>query len=305
MRHVAPALAVAFAVASAAAHPQQGTPRDGQLVFEAATIKLAPPGAARSGVQQPSPNRLYIPSMTLTAMIYAAYGDGGFNTAMSVRGGPDWANRTAFSVEGVVSGPATQRQLRSLLQTLLAERFALKIRDRTEELQPGDVLTLVVDRNDGTLGPKVRAWDGTCPSVMPALFFQAPRRPLQRVGEKFVVGPASATDDPAVAYCPTGMGPRGIRADGATMFTVAEILSLPPTRMLLGMMTYDRTGLTGRYTMDLDYALSMTPGAGVASEFAGPSLSTAVLEQWGLRLVPGKGQLKVIEIESAQPPAAN
>jgi len=40
--------------------------------------------------------------------------------------------------------------------------------------------------------------------------------------------------------------------DGATMFSVAEILSLPPGRELLGGVTQDRTGLTDRYTLDLD-----------------------------------------------------
>ena len=37
--------------------------------------------------------------MTLTALIYAAYGDGGFNTSMRVAGGPDWITTTAFAVE--------------------------------------------------------------------------------------------------------------------------------------------------------------------------------------------------------------
>jgi len=36
------------------------------------------------------------------------------------------------------------------------------------------------------------------------------------------------------------------------MFTVAEMLSLPPARALLGTITQDRTGLTDRYTMKLD-----------------------------------------------------
>ena len=119
--------AIALVAASAAAGPQRETPAEGRLAFEAATIKLAAPDALANRVTQPSPNRLYIPSMTLTWLIYAAYGDGGFNTSMRVTGGPDWINRTAFSVEGVASGPATPRQLRLMLQTLLEERFALKI----------------------------------------------------------------------------------------------------------------------------------------------------------------------------------
>ena len=91
--------------------------------------------------------------------------------------------------------------------------------------------------------------------------------------------------------------------DGATMVTVAEMLSLPPARALLGTVTQDRTGLTGRYTLELDYVFPPSPAA--APEFAGPSLSTAVQEQWGLRLVPSKGRLRVIVVERAQLPTGN
>jgi uncharacterized protein (TIGR03435 family) len=299
--------AIALVTASAAAGPQRETPPDGGLTFEAATIKLAAPDAVRNQVMPTSPNRLYIPGMTLTWLVYAAYGDGGFNTSMRVTGGPDWINTTVFSVEGVASGPATPRQLRLMLQALLAERFALKIRSPTEtaDIPMGDVLALVVDRSDGTLGPKVKKWDGTCPPVMPALYFQAPRRALQKVEEKFVVGPASEADDPSVPYCPTGYRAGGIRVDGATMFTVAEMLSLPPSRALLGTITQDRTGLTDRYTLELDYPFPPPAAPAAPPEFAGPSLSTAVQEQWGLRLVPSKGRLKLIVVESAQPPTGN
>jgi uncharacterized protein (TIGR03435 family) len=196
-----------------------------------------------------------------------------------------------------------------MLQTLLEERFALKIRNLSETagIPMDDVLALVVDRSDGALGQKVKKWDGTCPAVTPALVFPAPRRPLLSIDDKFVVGPASEADDPAVPYCPTGYRAGGIRIDGATMFTVAEMLSLPPARALLGTITQDRTGVTERFTMELDYWFAPSPAAAAAAppEFAGPSLSTAVREQWGLRLVPGKGRLKVIVVESAQPPTAN
>lgn len=274
--------------------------------FEVATIKLAAPDAVpKNQAVQVSPSRLSIPSMTLSWLIYTAYGEGGFNTAMRVTGGPDWANRTAFAIEGLSSGPATQRQQRLMLQTLLDERFGLKLLHKEET---HDVLGLVIDRRDGTLGPKVKKWDGTCPKVMPALYFQAPRRPLEKVGDKFVVGSPSETDDPGVPYCPTGyLTGGGMRIDGATMFTVAEMLSLPPGRALLGNVTTDRTGLTDRYTLELDYPFPQVPpaAAGAPSEFAGPSLSGAIRDQWGLRLVGTKGTLKVIVVENAQLPTEN
>jgi uncharacterized protein (TIGR03435 family) len=270
------------------------SPDDARPAFEAATIKLAAGGASPLPVAPSAPNRLRIPSMTLTQLIYTAYGNGGFNTSMRVTGGPDWVNKTAFFVEGVASEISTPRQLRFMLQTLLEDRFALKIRNET---QTGDLLGLVVDRSDGTLGPKVKKWDGTCPPVMPALYFQAARRPFQRAGDKFIVPPASDADDPEVAYCPTGYRAGGIKADGVTMATVASLLSLPPARALLGTITQDQTGLTGRYTMDLDFVFPPPPES--------PSLTTAVREQWGLRLVSSKGELKVIRVESAQLPTTD
>ena len=102
--------AIALVAASATADPQRETSAEGRLAFEAATIKLAAPDAVRKQVTPSSPNRLYIPSMTLTALIYNAYGEGGLNTSMRVTGGPDWINRTAFAVEGVASMDATPRR---------------------------------------------------------------------------------------------------------------------------------------------------------------------------------------------------
>jgi len=291
------------AVAGAVDRQHPGTSAEGRLAFEVATVKLAAAGAVGNQVIPSSPDRLFIPGMTLTTLIYTAYGEGGMNTSLRVTGGPDWIKTTLFAVEGVASTAATARQLRLMLQALLEERFALTLRHEVETV---DVLTMVLDRSDGTLGPQVREWDGTCPRVMPALFLQAPRRPLQKVADRFVVGPASAADDPAVPYCPTGYGPGGIRVDGATMSTVADVLSLPPGRALLGTITQDRTGLTGRYTLELDYPFPAAPASGAAPpEFASPSLSTAVREQWGLRLVPAKGPLKVIIVDSAQLPAGD
>jgi uncharacterized protein (TIGR03435 family) len=163
----------------------------------------------------------------------------------------------------------------------------------------GNVLALTVSRSDGTLGPKVKKWTGPCPPVMPALYYPAPRRPV-------VNGPPLESVEPTMAYCPTGYRAGGITVDGGTMSIVADLLSLPPARALLGTITQDRTGLTGRYTMELDYPFNpQGVAAPTSSDFSGPSLSTAVLEQWGLKLVPSKGRLKLLIVESAQPPTAN
>jgi uncharacterized protein (TIGR03435 family) len=260
---------------------QQATPADVRPAFEAATIKLAAPDAVRNRVMPSAPNRMNIPSMTLVWLVYTAYGDGGLNTAMRVTGGPDWVNKTAFAVEGVASAPSTPRQLRRMLQTLLEDRFALKVRI---ENQNANVLTLVVDRPDGKLGAKVKEWGGTC----------------QR-------GKPTEEDDPAAPRCLSGYLAGKLSLDGATMFSVAEALSLPQGRQLLGNIVVDQTGLKGRYTLDLDYQFAPPRPLDAATppEFAGPSLFTAVREQWGLRIVPGQGPFRAVVIDNAQMPADN
>jgi uncharacterized protein (TIGR03435 family) len=228
-----------------------------------------------------APNRVYIPSMTLVWLIYTAYGDGGFNTAMRVTGGPDWANSTAFAVEAVASANATPRGRRLMLQRLLEERFALKLTGRVTTV---DMNVLVVERRDGTFGPKIKEWNGTCRTGTP-----------------------TQDDDPAMPRCLSGYRPGGITLDGATMFSVAEVLSLPQGRALLGGMVGDATGLKGRYTMDLDYQFPPPRPADprATPDFAGPALSTAIREQWGLRIQPGQAPFRLVVIDSAQLPKGN
>ena len=185
-----------------------------------------------------------------------------------------------------------------MLQALLEERFALKVR---VEATSGEMLTLVMLRNDGSLGPKVQKWSGSCPKVMPILVFpSATTTPAERTG--FGGGVIRA-----VAECPTGYRAGGITLDGVTMSTVAEVLSLPPARALLGTIVADQTGLQGRYTMELDFLFPVQRPAepSAQADLGLPSLSTAVQEQWGLRLVRGKGPFRLVVVEGAQPPTEN
>jgi len=76
----------------------------------------------------------------------------------------------------------------------------------------------------------------------------------------------------------------------------------------VGNITGDRTGLTGRYTLELEYDFSprrpVDPAA--APEVGGqPSLGTAVKEQWGLRFERGPSPFRLVTVDSAQQPAGN
>jgi uncharacterized protein (TIGR03435 family) len=251
-----------------------------QPAFEVATIKLAAPNAVQNRLLPAGPKRISILSMNLTWLIYTAYGEG-LSTSVRVTGGPDWMNKTSFAIEGQAQEPSSQFQFRLMLRTLLEERFALKIHT---EIHMGEVYALVLGRSDGKLGPNVEEWDGGC-------------------GGR----PPSEDDEPATPRCLSGYRPAGMFLEGATMFSAAELLSLPQSRALLGTIVQDQTGLNGRYKMHLDFPFTPPRSADPAAppEFAGPSLFTAVQEQWGLKLVRAKGPLKVIVVESAQAPTPN
>jgi uncharacterized protein (TIGR03435 family) len=64
----------------------------------------------------------------------------------------------------------------------------------------------------------------------------------------------------------------------------------------------DQTGLTGKYAFKLQWAEEGAPGE---PEDSGVSLFTAVQEQLGLRLQPGKAPIRSIFIERAEAPSAN
>lgn len=254
---------------------------EGRPAFEAATIKRAAPNAVRNRVMPSGPGRLVIPSMSLTWLIYTAYADG-MGTSARVSGGPAWGNQDAYEVQAVASGHPTPRELRLMLQALLEERFALRLRRETPTI---DVLALVPDRSDGALGPNVKEWDGACGA-----------------------GASPAEADPFRPRCPSGwLAGRGLILEGATMFAAAEALSLPMPRAELGRLVHDGTGLEGRYTFRLDYRFPppARPGEPAAAPTGGPSLSTAVREQWGLRLEPARGPFLGLVVESAERPTEN
>ena len=68
-----------------------------------------------------------------------------------------------------------------------------------------------------------------------------------------------------------------------------------------GPMVTDKTGLTDRY----DLKLQWTPDDAPATDNAAPSLFTAIQEQLGLKLEPAKEPVSVLVIDHIEPPTPN
>ena len=95
-----------------------------------------------------------------------------------------------------------------------------------------------------------------------------------------------------------------VMAGGVDMKMLAQNLSSQVDRLVV-----DRTGLTGAYDFDLDFAPDLA-GRGAPPDSATavtdrPSLFTALEEQLGLKLQPQRAPIDVLVIDRVTPPTKN
>ena len=213
-----------------------------------------------------------------------------------ISGGPSWFDSERYDIDAKETDadaatidklPPEQRRLQHelLLQSLLADRFKLKIRRESKE---SSVYALVVAKN----GPKLHeAKPGdTYPNGLKGLDGKAGGGQMMRIQPGEVVG------------------------QGLTIEALARMLS-----QQMGRQIEDRTGLTGKY----DFTLKWTPdpategpmmgppgGAPPAvgappPDSSGPSIFTALQEQLGLKLESAKGPVDLIVIDQIEKPSAD
>jgi uncharacterized protein (TIGR03435 family) len=197
-----------------------------------------------------------------------------------ISGGPGWISSDRFDVEGKSDeAKADFGQLRLMLQSLLEDRFKLKLHRETKE---SSVYALVVAKG----GPKIKlSADQTSPDVN---------------------GPA-----------PPGAGPNhgAVRLGAGTLIGNAVPLSRFATVLspLLDRLAVDKTNLAGRFDIQLHWAPdaqespdgpggNSLPPAGSSDD---PSIFTAIQEQLGLRLESTRGPAEVIVIDHAEKPSQN
>jgi len=270
-RPLVTAIILAVTCSLAASIAGQGPAPEKKLSFEVVSIRKAAPGNITNRTTIVNPRRITMQNINLTWLTYYAYGTG-LGTAVRVTGGPDWKDREGYDIQGLASQDSKERDFRLMVRTMLEERFALKVRVEAQTAQ--NILGLFLDRSDGKLGPNVQEWPGTCANNRPP----------------------SDDDDPTLPLCASGYRAPGIVLEGVTMFNVAEILSLPQSRGLLGTIVSDHTDLKGRFNLKLDYPF---PPPGNPQPIAAPSLYSAVREQWGLKIEKSSGPFKLVTIESA------
>lgn len=206
--------------------------------------------------------------------------------------------RTAYTIQGIqlVGAPAwfsTERYdiaakvddtppptLQIFLRTLLADRFSIAVRNETRELPTFD---LVMARSDARLGPGLTKSDFDC--------------------DAYAAGP-HPPPSPGRAAPPCGERINRGALWGSAVTMTQFATSLTP---FVSRFTTDRTGLTGRYDMELTWTPEQLPPATApaAGDPTGASIFTAIQEQLGLKLVTAKGPVNVLIVDHAEKPSGN
>lgn len=130
-----------------------------RLRFDSTTIVAAGTGgAAPTGTPETSLFRRS--NVTVAGLIQFAYEVGSFE----LLGGPDWVRVDRFDVTGSMRPGASDADVRQMVQSLLAEGFALRL-DREVRDMSYYVLRASAD---GSLGPRLQRCDPSAPRSEPA-----------------------------------------------------------------------------------------------------------------------------------------
>ncbi len=77
------------------------------------------------------------------------------------------------------------------------------------------------------------------------------------------------------------------------------------TRLEVGRIVQDHTGLTGNYDFELEWQPELPSGFPPPADASGPTLFTALEKQLGLKLEPQKAPVETIVIEHLERPSEN
>ena len=175
--------------------------------------------------------------------------------------------------------------MRLMVQSLLADRFGLKVSFETRELP---VYELVVAR-----GGLKCAKDSSPPAIAdpsrPRFAWAALPPPPPPPPPAYVPPPAEEARSPA-------QQPLHLRTRGWPFWLVVTMLSHQPE--LGGRTVVDETGLDGSYDCEASWSREGSDGPG-------PSFFTAIQEQMGLKLEPRKGDVETVVVDRVERPSEN
>jgi uncharacterized protein (TIGR03435 family) len=244
------------------------------IAFEVASIK---PNVSRDVMEsvslQPG-GSLRMTGFRLHTLIRVAYASGTTLTPEQVIGGPAWLGVDRFDIVAKAEGDLMfdvegRRPARviAMLKTLIEDRFGVRVHTESRRIP---AFALKLSRRDGRLGPQLNESKAECPRYAPG---------------------AVPTDADPDRWCGFRRAPGSVVARHITMPEVATFFS---GFAVVGRPVQDRTGLTGRYDLRVQFIEGPDADSG--------SLFTALSEQLGLTFQSERTALPVIVIDHAERP---
>jgi uncharacterized protein (TIGR03435 family) len=265
----------AFSVRVAAQIPQ----------FDVVSIKRTPEGATGARMQTLPDGTFVATNATISALIGAAYP----SEDRQYRNLPEWAQRDRYDVTARPPAGVPRTQRTEMFRQMFAERFKLQVH---EEAVDTPIYLLMVDREDGRLGPQLNPAGRDCAAEAAAARGSSPPPALNRI----------PTEEEAMASCRTLFSQGRIVSGGSLL-----PLFLPSLSSMVGRPIEDRTNLTGYYRFTLTYAPSRPIASAGAAADPGqaPDIFTALREQLGLKLEPSRKSMKTIVVDHIERPSEN
>jgi len=311
---IAPVSLALAALTLAAQTPRQVAPQQapipawqsaagGKMSFEVVSVRRAEPGpflrpSFELGVEDSPvpPGGRFFASFALVDFIQFAYKimPTPEQQAAMLAALPQWAKTEYFVIQAEAPDNPTKDQMRLMMQSLLADRFHLRVHFATR-VEP--VFALVLIRH-GQPGPRIRPHAEGLPCDTPWT------PPADRTAP--TVAPGGF-----VPHCGDfdGLeGPDHTFLAGARNATLEQVADYLAWEQNLGRPVVDQTGLSGRFDLTLQFTPERTmpaeEGAGEA-EISGPTLMEALREQFGMKLQPTRAPVQILVIDHVEPPTPN
>jgi uncharacterized protein (TIGR03435 family) len=247
-----------IAVPPAGAQAQAAAPRP---AFDVASVKPTTSTEYWTTVAPLKNGRLSARNITVKYLIGMAYKI----DASRISGGPKWLDSDRFDIEAKCDAPPPDKDLPLMLQSLLADRFQLRLHNETKVASG---YALAIARN----GPKIQpAEHRECPA-----------------DGKVAAGCSG------VRFAGSGLTAEYVSMPGFVRFLAG----------MLGASVIDETGLSGAFDFKLEWIRDAAEGGGAPATSL-DWIFSALPQQLGLRLEARKAPAEMLVIDGAEKPAAN
>lgn len=233
---------------------------------------------------------------------------------LETKGGPGWIEDTLYRIEAKAPGNPDRDTMQMMLQSLLEDRFSLKLRYESRE---SPAYFLVVAEVGSKLQP-AKDEDGNPIETLPS-----PEQMKEAIEKQRELRKTSYSRSELIASMLPGSSSISGFPDGKQQL-IGKALSMERLANLLTSSTFsatgrrviDRTGITGLYDIQLSFKNPFRTGSNQLNppaedshvptvESAVPTIYTALEEQLGLKLEEAKAPQEYIVIESVERPKEN